>query len=169
MRFRPKPRYTAATVMDGDDDPAIGALFPQPHVVTKAAQGGVLLDDALGPWLSVVRWGVDPRRSLGPDELAILRNLDARFLTVVPMTQFGAQMSNDEADCPEHVLVGDRDGALRAWFNAHPIPMVFIRPDRVVAAGCQPMDAPATVQRLAQRLALVDASGLPAAAETTVS
>ena len=154
MRFRPKPRYTAATVVHDDDDPAIGGLFPQPHVVTTAAPDGALLDDALGPWLSVVRWGTDPRRSVGPPELAVLRSLDARFVTVVPMTQFAAKAGETGAADSEHVLVGDRDGALRTWFNTHPIPMVFIRPDRIIAAGCQPMDAPATVHRLAERLAL---------------
>ena len=155
MRFRPKPRYTAATVVD-PGDPAIGSLFPQPHVVTPSAPHGLLLDDALGPWVSVLRWGADPRASLGPAELALLRGLDVRFVTVLPMTQFASQVAQAGTGDSEHLIVGDRDAMLRAWFNAHPIPMVFIRPDRIVAAGCRPMDAPATVDRLAERLALVD-------------
>jgi 3-(3-hydroxy-phenyl)propionate hydroxylase len=163
MRFRPKPRYTAATVVGVDDDPAVGALFPQPQVVMPGHPDGVLLDEALGPWLSVVRWGVDPRRALGPAELAVLRGLGARFVTVLPMTQYVADAGESPAADAEHVVVGDRDAALRGWFNDHPIPMLFIRPDRVVAAGCQPMDAPATVHRLAERLTLVDPVGAPAA------
>ncbi len=156
MRFRPKPRYTAATVLSDVDDPAIGGLFPQPHMLAGAAQEAVLLDQALGPALAVLRWGADPRRSLGERELALLRALETRFLTVLPMTQYPSRAAEADAGDTEHVILGDRDGTLRAWFNAHPYPMVFIRPDRVVGAGCQPMDAPATVHRLAERLALVD-------------
>jgi 3-(3-hydroxy-phenyl)propionate hydroxylase len=157
MRFRPKPRYTAATVVGDDDDPAIGGLFPQPCVSAGGAVDAVLLDDVLGPTLAVLRWGEDPRRSLGSRELAVLRGLETRFLTILPMTQYRARAGESDGIDAEHMILGDRDGTLRGWFNAHPYPMVFIRPDRVVAAGCQPMHAPATVRRLAERLALVDA------------
>lgn len=154
MRFRPRPRYTAATVVGPDDDRAIGSLLPQPRVA--AVDGSAcLLDDLLGPSWAVLRWGEDPRRSLGPSELATLRRLGARFVTVLPPTQRAP--ASAAHDAREHRTVVDSEAGLRAWFNANPYPMVFLRPDRVVAAGCQPMDAGNTVHELARRLRLFPA------------
>jgi 3-(3-hydroxy-phenyl)propionate hydroxylase len=39
-------------------------------------------------------------------------------------------------DDPDVVIVGDRTGALKAWFDANTDSVLFLRPDRCIAGAC---------------------------------
>ncbi|MGY0064208.1 hypothetical protein ACWY4P_48560 [Streptomyces sp. LZ34] len=40
--------------------------------------------------------------------------------------------------------MGDADGSLKRWFDNRPVGVVFLRPDRFVAASCLAQEASAT-------------------------
>ena len=45
-------------------------------------------------------------------------------------------------DDPDVVIVGDRTGALKAWFDGHAESVLFLRPDRCIAGACIAQLAP---------------------------
>ena len=90
-----------------------GTLFIQPRVDTRDRQN-VLLDDVLGPGFAVLCWNNNPRALLGDEAFARWKALGARFIAVRPMTQLHWTGHDD----PDVVIVGDRTGALKAWFDA---------------------------------------------------
>jgi 3-(3-hydroxy-phenyl)propionate hydroxylase len=80
---------------------------------------------------------------LGPDAFERWKALGARFVAVRPLTQLHWTGHDD----PDVVIVGDRCGTLKSWFDAHSESVVFLRPDRCIAGAC-----------IAQRAAEVSAS-----------
>ncbi len=154
MRFKPMPRYRSGAIvpLPGPDSP-VGRLFIQP--VVRTADGAVLLDDAIGDWFAVVCWNNDPTAILDDAALAIWRGLGARLVAVVPKAQLGA-----DAFPPEVLVVGDT-GPLKAWFDGHKESVVFLRPDRCVAAACMAQRASETTRRLAAALALDLSDAIP--------
>ncbi|WP_395310661.1 bifunctional 3-(3-hydroxy-phenyl)propionate/3-hydroxycinnamic acid hydroxylase [Mycobacterium sp. AMU20-3851] len=134
MRFKPMPRYdTGAVVHDGE--PAAGSptgtLFIQPNVDTRTAQN-VLLDDVLGTGFAVLAWNNNPRALLGDDIAARWKALGAKLIEVRPNTQLNWTGHDD----PDVTVVGDRTGALKKFFDAHSESVLFLRPDRCIAASC---------------------------------
>jgi 3-(3-hydroxy-phenyl)propionate hydroxylase len=135
MRFKPMPRYERGAVVHAEPrsknspSPA-GTLFIQPRVDTRE-QRDVLLDDVLGPWFAVVCWNNNPRELLGP-EFERWQALGARFVALRPLTQLHWTGQDD----PDVVVVGDRGGRLKSWFDAHEESVLFLRPDRCIAGAC---------------------------------
>ena len=119
---------------------AAGRLLPQPCV--KGPDGREQrLDDLLGTGFALVGIGIDPRRSMTPDDLATWQRLEARFVTIYP---FGGRPQGEAARArPEGLVeVEDVSGQLLAWLRSrgHGIGHVaIVRPDRfvfgAVAAG----------------------------------
>lgn len=155
MRFKPMPTYREGAVADSPRKSPVGTLFIQPDVVVDEPTARWKLDDVLGNRLAVLRWGDDPRTCLNSTEQAFWRAHEARFAKLLPMTQFTAQRPETPQD-DELLVIGDLDGRLRAWFNQNPYGVVFLRPDRIVAAACQPQRATATAAELRNRLSLLD-------------
>jgi 3-(3-hydroxy-phenyl)propionate hydroxylase len=124
-------------------------LFIQPRVDTRQ-QPDVLLDDVLGPWFAVLCWNNDPARLLGPEEFARWAALGARFVTARPMTQ----LRWTGHDSPDVVVVGDRTGALKTWFDRHEESVLFLRPDRCIAGACIAQLAPELAASLVAALHL---------------
>ena len=54
------------------------------------------------------------------------------------------------------IIVGDRTGAVKAFFDSRAESVLFLRPDRCIAAACIAQLAPELSARLANTLALVD-------------
>ncbi|MGW1027879.1 bifunctional 3-(3-hydroxy-phenyl)propionate/3-hydroxycinnamic acid hydroxylase [Streptomyces sp. NPDC002577] len=157
MRFKPMPRYTTGAVVgaaDATENSPVGRLLIQPRVDTEHAKN-VRLDEVLGPWFAVVSWGNDPAAVLDADAAAVLRRIRARLVQVVPASQV-AEARARQPEGSQVVIVGDRTGALKRWFDSHEAPVVMVRPDRFVAAGGHAQDASATVRRLAAALTLTD-------------
>ncbi len=161
MRFKPMPRYEQGAVVHSLDpkEPRhpgspVGTLFIQPRVDTRTQQD-VLLDDVLGPWFTVLCWNNDPRKILGDDAFANWKALGARFITLRPLTQLHWTGHDD----PDVVIVGDRAGGLKSWFDAHKESVLFLRPDRCIAGACIAQLAPELSTSLLDTLALTPGGG----------
>ena len=167
MRFKPMPRYEQGAVVhslaEGARDPGspAGTLFIQPRVDTRAQQN-VLLDDVLGPWFAVLCWNNNPRKILGEDAFARWKALGASFIALRPLTQLhwtGAETGPETPDDPDVVVVGDRTGGVKTWFDAHKESVVFLRPDRCIAGACIAQLAPDLSASLLDALTLTPGGG----------
>jgi 3-(3-hydroxy-phenyl)propionate hydroxylase len=153
MRFKPMPRYERGAVSYAHASAGAtvtGRQFIQPLVDTRERQS-VLLDDVLGPWFSVVCWNNDPVAVLGA-EAERWAGLGAKLIALRPAPQLrwaGSDRSGVD-------VVGDRTGALKRWFDADKSSVLFLRPDRFIAAACVAQHAPAASRALAAALSLTE-------------
>jgi 3-(3-hydroxy-phenyl)propionate hydroxylase len=157
MRFKPMPRYEQGAVYHAEphaDTSPTGTLFIQPRVDTRAVQN-VLLDDVLGPGFAVLCWSNNPRAFLGDEAFNRWKALGATFVVARPMTQLHWTGHDD----PDVVIVGDRTGALKAWFDTHTDSVLFLRPDRCVAGACIAQRAPELSASLFNALCLTQGGG----------
>ncbi|WP_084460630.1 bifunctional 3-(3-hydroxy-phenyl)propionate/3-hydroxycinnamic acid hydroxylase MhpA [Nocardia kruczakiae] len=112
-----------------------GTLAPQPEVRTYDGRL-CRFDDVLGLGFSVLGYGVDPRAALSGEDLAVLRALGARFVTVYPIggrpqgsPGDGRTSGADFADIEDHT------GTLSRWFTKAGVRaggLMLLRPDRFV-------------------------------------
>ncbi|WP_432013608.1 bifunctional 3-(3-hydroxy-phenyl)propionate/3-hydroxycinnamic acid hydroxylase [Streptomyces cucumeris] len=152
MRFKPMPRYDTGAVVHCEPrrpDSPVGTLFIQPRVDTRE-QENVLLDDVLRPWFAVACWNNNPRRVLGSEAFAQWKSLGATFVALRPQTQLHWAQEDD----PDVVVVGDRTGRLKKWFDPREESVLFLRPDRVVAGACIAQLAPELSASLIDALSL---------------
>jgi 3-(3-hydroxy-phenyl)propionate hydroxylase len=161
MRFKPMPRYEHGAVVHTADPPErghtpspVGTLFIQPRVDTRT-QREVLLDDVLGDWFAVLCWNNDPRKILGDAAFTDWKALGTRFVALRPSTQLHWTGHDD----PDVVVVGDRDGAVKCWFDNHRESVLFLRPDRCIAGACIAQRAPDLSAALLVALTLAPGGG----------
>jgi 3-(3-hydroxy-phenyl)propionate hydroxylase len=161
MRFKPMPRYEQGAVVHSVNPKVaqrtpspVGTLFIQPRVDTRAHQD-VLLDDVIGPWFAVLCWNNNPRKILGDDAFTQWKALGARFVALRPLTQLHWTGHDD----PDVLVVGDRTGGLKSWFDAHQESVVFLRPDRCIAGACIAQLAPELSGSLLDALTLIPGGG----------
>jgi 3-(3-hydroxy-phenyl)propionate hydroxylase len=161
MRFKPMPRYEQGAVVHSVNPGVsqrtpspVGTLFIQPRVDTRAHLD-VLLDDVIGPWFAVLCWNNNPRKILGDDAFAQWKALGARFVALRPLTQLHWTGHDD----PDVLVVGDRTGGLKSWFDAHQESVVFLRPDRCIAGACIAQLAPELSGSLLDALTLIPGGG----------
>jgi 3-(3-hydroxy-phenyl)propionate hydroxylase len=166
MRFKPMPRYEQGAVVHAVTPPPanspVGTLFIQPRVDTRTQQD-VLLDDVVGPWFGVLCWNNNPRELLGADAFASWKALGARFIALRPQTQLHWTGAG-ESDDPDLVIVGDRTGALKSWFDGHTESVLFLRPDRCIAGACIAQLAPELSASIFGALTLKPEGGDPQSA-----
>ncbi len=187
MRYKPMPRYTRGAIVDastlraGWSDPEIytelhvrksspnlespvGMQFPQPKV--SSSRGEVkLLDDVIGYRWAVLEWGGNPENLFTPEQRDILRRLGAVLVSVRPTVQCGLDRPKD----PDGIVVGDVTGRLKEWFDSRPTPVVFMRPDRFVAAVSIAQEAGRALDSLAQAVSLRSDAPIPANAPSSSS
>jgi len=155
MRFKPSPRYARGVVVDEDSgDPgrsaiellrrlvpaanapiktsAVGTQFIQPWVRTSTGQS--LLDDVVGDWWVLAAWGQSPYALLSEADRALVDDLGIRLVSFVPEPQ-RAWAERAHADTPV-LVVGDHTGRLKEWFDDRSAGVLFLRPDRFIAAAC---------------------------------
>lgn len=179
MRYKPMPKYTKGAIVDVDTlrpghssgqvkgtlsfdlaaknrHSPVGTQFIQPRV---AVDGGpdALLDDVVGYGWVVAQWGGNPENLFTGGERETLRALGAKLVSLRPV----AQMSVDRPNDPDAIVVGDRDGALKRWFDDRPTAVVFIRPDRFVAAASSPQQAAQALRSVAIAASLVEPASRP--------
>ena len=153
MRFKPMPRYEQGAVVHSEPrrtDSPVGTLFVQPRVDTREHQN-VLLDDVLGGGFAVLCWNNNPREILGATAFANWKALGAKFVAARPLSQLHWTGHDD----PDVVVVGDRGGHLKAWFDTHQESVLFLRPDRCIAGACIAQLAPELSVSLFDVLALI--------------
>jgi 3-(3-hydroxy-phenyl)propionate hydroxylase len=162
MRFKPMPRYEHGAVVHAEPrhpGSPVGTLFVQPRVDTRT-QRDVLLDDVLGDWFAVLCWNNNPRKILGEQAFEKWKALGTRFVALRPLTQLHWTGDDD----PDVVIVGDRTGGLKAWFDGQQESVLFLRPDRCIAGACIAQLAPQLSTSLLDTLALTLGGGeLPSA------
>jgi 3-(3-hydroxy-phenyl)propionate hydroxylase len=158
LRFKPMPRYARGVVVDQSegtpgraaldlaqrtvpvvDAPAttsrVGVQFIQPRVNT-ADSHDVRLDEVAGGWWTIAAWGNNPARHLTAADLDAVRRHRMHLVAFVPETQ-REWAEKEYADSPVPVtVVGDSHGRIKRWFDDQPVGVVFLRPDRFVAAAC---------------------------------
>ncbi|BBZ47712.1 bifunctional 3-(3-hydroxy-phenyl)propionate/3-hydroxycinnamic acid hydroxylase [Mycobacterium parmense] len=157
MRFKPMPRYDQGAVVRSGPGLAastVGTLFIQPRVDTRSVEN-VLLDDVLGDWFAVLCWNNNPRKILGDAAFESWKALGARFAALRPVTQLRWTGHDD----PDVVVVGDRGGDLKSWFDTHQESVLFLRPDRCIAGACIAQRAPELSRALLDALALRPGGG----------
>ncbi|GFM20320.1 MULTISPECIES: bifunctional 3-(3-hydroxy-phenyl)propionate/3-hydroxycinnamic acid hydroxylase [Mycobacteriaceae] len=157
MRFKPMPRYQQGAVCHpegGSPDSPTGTLFIQPRVDTRDTQNA-MLDDVLGTGFAVLCWSNNLRAVLGEAAFRHWKALGAKFVEARPMTQLPWTGHDD----PEVVIVGDRTGALKSWFDVHPDSVLFLRPDRCIAGACIAQRAPEMSEALTRVLHLTQGGG----------
>jgi 3-(3-hydroxy-phenyl)propionate hydroxylase len=143
MRFKPMPRYEQGAIVHSVHaeprraDSPVGTLFVQPRVDTRERQN-VLLDDVLGGWFAVICWNNSPREILGATAFANWKALGTKFVAARPLNQLHWTGHDD----PDVLIVGDRGGDLKAWFDTHQESVLFLRPDRCIAGACIAQLAP---------------------------
>ena len=144
-RFKPMPTYTDGVVVDHAGGSAVvGRLLIQPRVATADATSR--LDDVMGRGFVVLQWAGDPREHLGKE---LLRRLDRLGATYVRVSPAGTRVPLPGSDpAPGFLDVADVDGDLRELYDAIEDTVVFVRPDRIVAATCQPQHASRTAEGL---------------------
>lgn len=180
MKYKPMPRYTEGVVVDAStlaagrsdgrirrqlianlsantDVSPVGTQFIQPQV-TRPDGSVVRLDEVLGIHWAVLVWNSKPEEVFDEAELAELARLGAKLVTARPMTQFGFNPS----EVPGAEIVGDTNGTLKRWFDDRPTPVLFLRPDRFIAAATLIQDAPTALQRVIQAVHLRPAQPKPA-------
>jgi 3-(3-hydroxy-phenyl)propionate hydroxylase len=157
MRFKPMPRYEQGAVCHLEprsEASPTGTLFVQPRVDTREAQN-VLLDDVLGTGFAVLCWSNNPRAFLGDEAFDGWKALGAKFVVARPMTQLHWTGHDD----PDVVIVGDRTGALKTWFDSNTDSVLFLRPDRCIAGACIAQRAPELSASLFKVLHLTQGGG----------
>ncbi|MEO3760131.1 bifunctional 3-(3-hydroxy-phenyl)propionate/3-hydroxycinnamic acid hydroxylase [Mycobacterium sp. B14F4] len=157
MRFKPMPRYQQGAVFHAESASEMsptGTLFIQPRVDTRNRQN-VLLDDVLGPGFAVLCWSNNLRAILGDKAFERWQALGATFVEARPMTQLHWPGHDD----PDVVVVGDKTGALKAWFDVYTDSVLFLRPDRCIAGACIAQRAADTSDSLFNVLRLTQGGG----------
>ena len=175
LRFKPMPRYAVGVVVDqatlapgkaeagfkhgklaplldsaGERSP-VGVQFIQPRVNTSEATN-VLLDEVTGDWWTLATWGTNPTVALSSADLELVRRHRIQLVSFMPETQ-RVWAEKQYANSPEPVVVvGDRTGALKDWFDVHACGLIVVRPDRFVAAA-------SLSQQASQVLAAVRSAG----------
>ena len=158
MRFKPMPRYDSGAVYHPAPPTAntpAGTLFIQPRVDTRDRQN-VLLDDVIGLNFSVLCWNNNPRALLGPEAYARWKALGATFIAARPQTQLFWPGHDSDHDDGSVVVVGDRTGALKSWFDGHTESVLVLRPDRCIAGADIAQRAPELSAALFDVLHLVE-------------
>ncbi|MFK0206276.1 bifunctional 3-(3-hydroxy-phenyl)propionate/3-hydroxycinnamic acid hydroxylase [Agrobacterium sp. NPDC090283] len=159
MRFKPMPRFTEGVVVpsragDARKSP-VGRLFIQPRVRTASNQI-VRMDEVIGPNFAILSWGNNPVQYMDPEQVAMWRSLGAVFVSVKPDVQLGSRPAEGlgfRSDPLEGIVeIGDVQGRLKEWFGNWPESVVFLRPDRIVAATSTPLQVTDVSKALARVL-----------------
>jgi len=154
MRFKPMPFFREGVVVHrGQQDPQgqIGKVFMQPRVTD--ANGTVKpFDDVVGLRFVLLCWSARADAWIDAPARDVLRRLGALPVVVRPDCQ-----AVDREPPAEGIVVSDTDGAFKRWFDEAPGGVVLLRPDRVVAAICRPLELSATLQSLAAKMSLLPA------------
>ncbi|MDD2546620.1 MAG: bifunctional 3-(3-hydroxy-phenyl)propionate/3-hydroxycinnamic acid hydroxylase [Burkholderiaceae bacterium] len=134
--------------LEAPEPSPVGRMFIQPRVTTEDGQT-VRLDDVIGLHFAIIAWGTDPTYGITPQARAFWEGLGAKFITVKPLVQMASR------DDPRAgvITLGDTQGRIKDWFTQQSKSIVFMRPDRFVAALCSPQEVSDTTAELARLMA----------------
>lgn len=151
MRFKPMPFFQGgAVVHKGRPDPKghAGKMLIQPWVLDAEGRSRKL-DDVIGLRFALITWSVGSGAWISPQSQRALAALNAVQVVIRPACQ------DLSREVPEGgVVVADRDGDLKRWFDHSPGALIVLRPDRIVAAVCTPWELDSTLAELARAMDL---------------
>ncbi|WP_084526726.1 bifunctional 3-(3-hydroxy-phenyl)propionate/3-hydroxycinnamic acid hydroxylase MhpA [Nocardia vaccinii] len=163
-KMKPRPRFRRGVYLGlprARLRGVAGTLAPQPRVRTYEGRHQ-RLDDALGTGFAMLGHSVDPRTVLGADDVAVLRALGTRFVTVYPIggrpqgkPGDGRSIGADFRDIEDHT------GALMKWLAKAGVGaggLVLLRPDRYVFGTATGTNRDALVGELVRRLGITSPS-----------
>ncbi|QIL69654.1 bifunctional 3-(3-hydroxy-phenyl)propionate/3-hydroxycinnamic acid hydroxylase [Diaphorobacter sp. HDW4B] len=125
----------------------IGRMFIQPRVSTLAGET-VRLDDVIGLHFAIIAWGTDPSYGMNDAARAFWQRLGARLIRVMPTVQ----LKHSSPTHDDVITIGDAQGRIKDWFSTQSKSIVFVRPDRFVAALASPQEVSAVTEQLAHVL-----------------
>lgn len=162
--FKPRPVYTKGKYLGlprKKRKSPEGAMAPQPEV-RRIDGARMLLDSCLGEEFSLVGLNVDPREHVSEENLAWLKSLSTRYVTLFPYAQRPQGFDGISQSTPDGLVeVEDMDGSMVSWFSSagysHQA-IAILRPDKFTFAVVAParIDAAIAVLR-----AHFDAPDLP--------
>lgn len=133
--------------LEAAPDSPVGRMFIQPRMA-PAEGPAALLDEFIGLNFAVLAWSTDPTHGMDAQALAFWQRLNTRFIRVIP----SGQLRHASSTGAGVLTLGDEQGRIRDWFSAQRQSVVFIRPDRFVAALASPQDVSAVTHQLARVL-----------------
>lgn len=142
MRWKPMPKFEAGAIVKGSGS-LTGRLSPQPRLTDKDGKPQ-LMDDLIGCHPAIISWGVDASCYLSDTEITAWLALDGQILSIYPECQRNVVLSSPHRG----TLAFDPDGRVKSWFDEQDQTVHFIRPDRIVAASCRPINTPETLQKV---------------------
>lgn len=144
MRYKPPPRYKDGLLVgSSEDEDLVGRMLPQPRVLL-ADGGQALLDDALGPWFSLV--AVDPVQD-------VFSELRSEFWEELGVERAELRLG-DRLPAPRSsaVVVADADGLLEPMLGDQRGRLMLLRPDRFILGTFDPDDEEAFVAAVRESL-----------------
>ncbi|WP_109524584.1 MULTISPECIES: bifunctional 3-(3-hydroxy-phenyl)propionate/3-hydroxycinnamic acid hydroxylase MhpA [Nocardia] len=159
-KMKPRPRFRRGAYL-GLPRPRLrgsaGTLAPQPDVRTYDGHR-LRFDDVLGLEFAIIGRGVDPRAVLEPEDIAVLRALGTRFVTVYPL---GGRPQGEPGDGrssgDDYSDIEDHTGALTKWLGKAGVGsagMLLLRPDRYVFGTATATQGSTLVKELVGQLGL---------------
>ncbi len=130
MRVKPQPRYHRGFFLPTQDKKnkrLIGALLPQPHVLTQNGKK-VLLDDLLGDGFTIIRLYENSAQAFEQLPENVLEQLSAKYICVLPQGSSFSEIQHGHCD-----VLHDVDGVLGKFLRHNQDIFVVVRPDRYVA------------------------------------
>ena len=100
----------------------------------------------IGPNFAILSWGTDPTFNLSAKTRAFWERVGVKFISVKPMVQM-AYRDDLRAGV---ITLGDTQARIKDWFGKQTKSVVFLRPDRFVAALCSPQEVDAISAQLAR-------------------
>jgi 3-(3-hydroxy-phenyl)propionate hydroxylase len=133
MRYKPAPAYQDGLLVR---DPASGGLagrmLPQPRVLLSDGDE-VLLDDALGPWFSLV--------AVDPAEEDVFGGLRSELWEELGVSRVELKLGDRlPSALPSAVGVADADGLLESTLGSQRGRLMLLRPDRFVLGAFDPAE-----------------------------
>lgn len=139
MKFKPMPRFSRGIVQDSGDarrDGVVGRMFVQPNVERERGRPQ-RLDDIVGPRFALLGWRCDALACAPAELRARLERLGCDSFVAMRARGVPAEAGSRVPQVPTGALLEDSENTLQAWFRAHHVDWVLLRPDRFVAAtGC---------------------------------
>lgn len=154
FKFKPKAIITRGFVHherpDLREGDLVGQLFIQPFVEDGLGKRQ-RLDEALGPWFSVLGYRVNPATALSAETRAFWDRLDTRFIQV--NRSRSGHGRNQPLVAEGALCVEDADNHLGDWFATARDSVVVLRPDRFIAAITTPERLDEVLGKLTRQLA----------------
>ncbi len=130
MRVKPQPRYSKGFLLpraNHSDKKLMGALLPQPHMLTRDGTK-VLLDDVLGNGFAVLRLYEKPGQAFKDVPENIGQYSEVKYICVLPHGTLFTETEHKHCE-----VVSDVDGLLGKFLRNKQDIFVVVRPDRYIA------------------------------------